>query len=129
MQSARENGFVQNEAIACELAAGFYLARGFAPSGNAYLEQARTCYARWGADGKVRQLDERYPQLRARTARAPATPVDGETQLDMLSVTKASQAISGRIVLDEADRHADAHHARKRRRADRLPAAGPAMKS
>ena len=101
MQSARENGFVHNEAIASELAARFYFARGFAPSGNAYLEQARTCYARWGAVGKVRQLDERYPQLRARTMRAPAMPMDGETQLDMLSVTKASQAISGRIVLNE----------------------------
>ncbi len=102
IQSARENGFVSNEAIASELAAGFYLAREFAPSGNAYLEQARTCYARWGADGKVRQLDERYPQLRERTTvRAPAMPADDETQLDLLSVTKASQAISGQIVLDE----------------------------
>ena len=102
IQSARENGFVQNEAIASELAAGFYLARGFAPSGNAYLEQARNGYARWGADGKVRQLDERYPQLRERTTvRVPAMPVEGETQLDLLSVTKASQAISGQIVLDE----------------------------
>ena len=101
IQLARENGFVQNEAIASELVAGFYLARGFAPAGYGYLEQARDCYARWGADGKVRQLEERYPQLRARTMRAPATLIDGEAQLDMLSVTKASQAISGRIVLNE----------------------------
>ena len=101
IQLARENGFVHNEAIASELAAGFYLARGFAPASNGYLEQARDCYARWGADGKVRQLEERYPQLRARTMHTPATFMDGETQLDMLSVTKASQAISGRIVLNE----------------------------
>jgi PAS domain S-box-containing protein len=101
IQSARENGFVQNEAIASELTAGFYLARGFTPAGYGYLEQARSCFARWGAHGKVRQLDERYPQLRERTARARATPVKDESQLDLLSVTKASQAISGRIVLDE----------------------------
>jgi len=101
IQSTRENGFVQIEAIASELAAGFYLARGLASSGYAHLEQARSCYARWGAHGKVRQLDERHPQLRERTGRVPATPADGEAQLDMLSVTKASQAISGRIVLDE----------------------------
>ena len=101
IQAARENGFVQNEAIASELAAGFYFARGFAPSGNAYLEQARNCYARWDAVAKVQQLEERYPQLRARTMRAPATPMDSEAQLDMLSVSKASQAISGRIVLNE----------------------------
>ncbi len=101
MQSARENGFVQNEAIASEVAARFYLARGLARPAHPYLEQARSCYARWGADGKVRQLDERYPQLRERRGRPPATPAEGETQLDLLSVTKASQAISGRIVLDE----------------------------
>jgi len=101
IQSARENGFVQHEAIANELAARFYFAHGFAPSGNAYLEQARDCYARWGAAGKVRQLEERYPQLRARTMRAPAMSMESEAQLDMLSVTKASQAISGRLVLDE----------------------------
>ena len=52
IQSARENGFIQNEAIASELAAGFYLARGFAPAGNGYLEQARNCYARWGATAR-----------------------------------------------------------------------------
>ena len=101
IQSARKNGFVQHEAIACELAARFYFARELAPSGHAYLKQARDCYARWDAVGKLRQLDECYPQLRARTERAPATSADGETQLDMLSVTKASQAISGQIVLDE----------------------------
>ena len=101
IESARENGFVHNEAIASELAAGFYFARGFAPAGNGYLEQARTGYARWGADGKVRQLDERYGQLRERTGRTPAMPVEGESQMDLLSVTKASQAISVRIVLDE----------------------------
>ncbi|MBW8830589.1 MAG: AAA family ATPase [Burkholderiales bacterium] len=101
IQSARENGFVQDEAIASELAAGFYFARGLAPPGNAYLEQACHCYARWGAHGKVRQLDERHPQFRARAMRALDRPAEGETRLDMLSVTKASQAISSRIVLDE----------------------------
>ena len=49
----------------------------------------------------MRQLEERHPQLRARTERALATSLDGETQLDLLSVAKASQAISGQIVLDE----------------------------
>ncbi|WP_334190074.1 AAA family ATPase [Noviherbaspirillum sp.] len=101
IQAARENGMVHDEAITHELAARFYSTRGFPTAGEAHLEQARACYARWGADGKVRQLDERYPQLRDRTGRAPAAPVDREIHLDLLSVTKASQAISGRIVLDE----------------------------
>ena len=101
IQSAHDNGFVQNEGIVHELAAGFCLARGFQTAGKAHLEQARVCYARWGADGKVRQLDARHPQLRAQSVRVSAAAAERETRLDLLSVTKALQAISSRIVLDE----------------------------
>ena len=102
IQSARENGFVQNEGVAHETAAGFYLARGVTTSARAHLGEARSCFARWGADGKVRQLEARYPQLRAQEAAPPAVASGaGMAQLDVLSVAKASQAISGRIVLDE----------------------------
>ena len=58
IQSARENEFVQNEALANELAARFYAGRGFDTIAQAYLRNARYGYLRWGADGKVRQLDE-----------------------------------------------------------------------
>src|SRR4029077_4975223 len=61
---ARENGFVQNEGIANELAARFYAARGLEKIARVYLRDARHCYQRWGAHGKVRQLDEVYPYLR-----------------------------------------------------------------
>ena len=101
IRSARKNGFVHNEGIAHELAARFYLARDLPTSGNAHLEQARACYAQWGATGKVRQLEERYPQLRAHAFPMLASSSDSETRLDMLSVAKASQAISGSILLDE----------------------------
>ena len=56
--SARANGFVHNEAIASELAARFYEARGFKTISDAYLQKARYCYSRWGANGKVRQIDK-----------------------------------------------------------------------
>src|SRR5260370_35090343 len=58
IQSARENGFVQNEGLAHELAAQFYAARGFEKFAHLYMREARHCYLRWGALGKVRQLDE-----------------------------------------------------------------------
>ena len=61
IRSARQNGFVQNEALAYEVAAQFYAARNLEQFADAYLRNARNCYDRWGADGKVRQLDERYP--------------------------------------------------------------------
>ena len=41
----------------------FYAARGFEVIAGLFLERARDGYLRWGADGKVRQLDARYPQL------------------------------------------------------------------
>ena len=64
IRSARENGFVHNEALANELAARFYAARGFEKIAHAYLRDARYGYLRWEAAGKVRQLDELYPHLR-----------------------------------------------------------------
>jgi len=105
IQAAREHGFVQNEGIAHELAAGFYVAHGSATAGRAHLEEARRCFARWGAHGKVRQLDARMPPLRTPSASSSAsrsTTSPGDvSKLDLLSVAKASQAISGQIVLED----------------------------
>src|SRR5712675_2390333 len=64
IQSAHENGFVQNEALAYEVAARFYWACGFESIANGYLRNARSCYLRWGAFGKVRQLEQLHPHLR-----------------------------------------------------------------
>src|SRR6185503_2209688 len=54
IMSARENEFVQNEALAHELAGRFYEGRGFERIATAYLRDARDGYRQWGADGKVR---------------------------------------------------------------------------
>ena len=76
IRSARINGFVHNEAIAYERASAFYRARGFDQIATLYLRNARYCYLRWGADGKVRQLDDpirtcgRTGQLPARRGRS-----------------------------------------------------------
>ncbi|ANB72218.1 hypothetical protein AYM40_07450 [Paraburkholderia phytofirmans OLGA172] len=101
IQLAHENGFVQNEGVAHELAAGFYLSRGFPTAGHAHLDEARNCFARWGAGGKVKQLDERTPPLHAQPAPPSAMLPGNVTQLDLLSVAKASQAISGHIVMED----------------------------
>jgi diguanylate cyclase (GGDEF)-like protein/PAS domain S-box-containing protein len=97
IRAARRNGFVLNEAIAFELAAGYYRSHGFDLIADTYLREARAAFARWGADAKVAQLDAGYPQL---LAAAPA-PAGDALQLDLLSVVKASQAVSSQIVLDE----------------------------
>jgi PAS domain S-box-containing protein len=96
----REQGFVQNEGLAHELAAQYYLARGLETVGYAYLRSARNCYDRWGAYGKVKQLEERYPHLREeRTPASSATIGQPVERLDVETVVKASQALSSEIVL------------------------------
>jgi PAS domain S-box-containing protein len=103
IRSARTHGFVQNEALAYELAARFYEARGLDSFAHLYLQQARHCYEQWGADGKVRQLDALYPRLRddepvRNAGGAIGAPVE---QLELATVLKVSQAVSGEIMLDK----------------------------
>src|SRR6202023_2479565 len=101
IQSAREHGFVQNEAVAHEVAARFYLARGFETIAHTYLRNARNCYDRWGALGKVKQLDALYPRLHDEHTSASAAVTIGTPvgQLDVATVVKASQALSSEILL------------------------------
>jgi PAS domain S-box-containing protein len=103
IRSARANGFIHNEALAYELAARFYAARGFDEIAHLYLRNARYGYLRWGADGKVRQLDGMYPQLRKdELAPAPTSTIGAPVErLDVGTVLKAAQAVSGEIVLGE----------------------------
>lgn len=100
---AHENGFLQNEAIANEVASRFYAARGFDKIARVYLRDARDCYHRWGADAKVRQLDELHPHPgHFELAPAPTnTTVASVEQLDLATVIKVSQAISSEIVLEK----------------------------
>jgi PAS domain S-box-containing protein len=103
IRSAQANGFVHNEALANELAARFYTACGFEQIAHLYLQNARDCYLRWGADGKVRQLDAMYPRLRMEEpAPAPTSTIAASVeQLDLATVIKVSHAISGEIVLEK----------------------------
>jgi PAS domain S-box-containing protein len=103
IQSSRTSGFVHNEALAYERASAFYRARGFDQFADTYLRNARACYASWGADGKVRQLDRLYPGLkREQPLPGPTStitaPVEG---LDLATVIRVSQAVSSEIVLEK----------------------------
>ncbi|MGA7808955.1 trifunctional serine/threonine-protein kinase/ATP-binding protein/sensor histidine kinase [Bradyrhizobium sp.] len=102
IRSAHGNGFIHQEALASELASRFYAARGFDKIARLYLQDARYGYLRWGADGKVRQLDEIYPHLREEEpASAPTSTIGASVeQLDLATVIKVSQAVSSEIVLE-----------------------------
>jgi PAS domain S-box-containing protein len=103
IRCARENGFIHIEGLANEVAARFYLARGFERIAHAYLREARYRYLDWGADGKVRQLDELYPHLRKEESLpAPTSTIGAPVErLDLATVVKVSQAVSGEIVLEK----------------------------
>ena len=101
IRSARDNGFVQQEALAFELAARFHASRGFATFAHAYLRNARDAYLRWGAQGKVRQLDGTGPQPRdpSSAPNPPTALAETVEHLDLGTVIKVLEAVSGEVVL------------------------------
>ncbi|HEY9798691.1 MAG TPA: PAS domain S-box protein [Leptolyngbyaceae cyanobacterium] len=114
IDGAAENGYIQEEALANELAGVFYLSLGREKIAKTYMQEARQCYRKWGAMAKVKDLETRYPQLlvleseeirtetiypKPSTASDPASRGSSEA-LDLATVMKAAQAISSEIVLD-----------------------------
>ncbi|KQV78132.1 AAA family ATPase [Rhizobium sp. Root1220] len=99
---ARMNGFVQYEAIANETAARFHSGRGSDKLARSYLLEARACYARWGATAKVRQLDEQHQDLHGDSPLTfpSSTTLAAVEQLDLATVIKVAQTVSGEIVLE-----------------------------
>ena len=106
---AKENRYVQEEALANELAAEFHLARGSEKIAKTYMTEAYYGYIRWGAKAKVKDLDERHPDLISRSELVvDSEPLSTTTKtsstgantkiLDLATVVKASQAISGEII-------------------------------
>ncbi len=113
IESARKNEFIQNEALGNELAARFWSKKGKAEFAQLYLKKAHYGYQLWGAVTKVKELEEKYPQLGCRknvsnnqtttTSEARITSVPTQRRpsnwLDLNSVVKASQTLSGEIEL------------------------------
>ncbi|XZN98558.1 MAG: AAA family ATPase [Microcoleus sp.] len=118
---AQENEYINEEALAHELAAKFYLEWGKETIARAYLTNAYYAYARWGAKAKVEDLEKRYPQLLAPILNQKNSATTGETIvqtltktvtssssgsansaiLDFATVIKGSQALSGEVELDK----------------------------
>ncbi|BAY26478.1 serine/threonine protein kinase and signal transduction histidine kinase with GAF and PAS/PAC sensor [Calothrix sp. NIES-2100] len=110
IQGAKQNEYIQEEALAYELAAKFYLARGRGKFAQTYMKEAHYCYERWGARAKVKDLETRYPQLFPQSSSIAHTPIrttSGTSSnhlpiaFDLAAVMKASLAISSEIELDK----------------------------
>ena len=115
---ANQNKYLQEEALANELAAKFYLNGGQEELAIAPMQEAFYCYARWGAKAKTDRLEQTYPQFLAPVLNQPGHPLKDETitqmragtvtitrtettdALDLMSVLKASQALSEEIELN-----------------------------
>ena len=63
IKEAQRNGFVNEEGMANELAAKYYMSVDREEIGIAYLKQAIICYETWGADAKIRSLKLEYDKL------------------------------------------------------------------
>ncbi|HAZ49209.1 MAG TPA: serine/threonine protein kinase [Cyanobacteria bacterium UBA11369] len=120
IKGAKQNEYVNEEALANELTAKFYLEWGKEKIAQTYLTDAYYCYSRWGAKAKIEDLERRYPQLLAPILNCPnntikttatialtntgtvtSTNWQNSGILDLVTVMKASQAISSEIELDK----------------------------
>ncbi|MDF5740261.1 MULTISPECIES: AAA family ATPase [unclassified Nostoc] len=110
IQGASENGYIQEEALAYELAAKHYLVRGREKFAQTYMKEAHYCYKRWGAVAKVKDLETRYQQLFPQPLAMAYTPIhttsgttsnNSDIAFDLAVVLKASQAISSEMELDQ----------------------------
>jgi signal transduction histidine kinase len=112
---ARNNKYLQEEALAYELAAKYYLGRGMDKIAQLYMKEAHYRYQQWGAVVKVEDLEERYPQLLAQKTAQARTAIEknsiasvmtsttrrtDSSILDLDSMMKAFQTLSGEIVLN-----------------------------
>jgi PAS domain S-box-containing protein len=100
-KSASESGFIHHGALANELAAKFWLARGKHKIAGVYMADALYGYRLWGAEHKAAHLEKKYPFVSAEAA-GPVSDSSSSgisKSLDLRAVMKAAQIISGEIQL------------------------------
>ncbi len=110
IDNARKYEFLHHEALGHELFAKFWLEKGYTPYARHHLRESISRYEMWGADAKVRHLEEKYPDLltSSNTGINPLminttteiSPLAFE-KLDLMTVIKASQSLSGDLQLNE----------------------------
>ena len=116
ISSAKTYEFIQNEALANELAAKFWLGMNKEDFAQIYLRTAYNCYQTWGAKYKLIDLENQYSSsLNARLAKLSnklnknyqttiiqnSTTTEFGESLDIDTVCKVSQTISNEILLTE----------------------------
>ncbi|MBF3337526.1 AAA family ATPase [Leptospira borgpetersenii serovar Hardjo-bovis] len=113
IREARKSEFQNDEALACENAAMFWLSKGSVKIAGEFINEAFHRYGLWGANLKQSMLKSKFPEfIRERgtgilrthrtisSTTAAATEVYSGQTLDLQSVLKSSTAISGEIKLE-----------------------------
>ncbi len=110
IEQALRGDVLHDAGLACERAATLLLEHASRRAAAAYLLEARSCWQRWGALGKLRQLESEHAELMAPLVRlttgGSAKASEGgsgsksEGELDLASLLKASQAIAEEVDLD-----------------------------
>jgi len=112
IDSARQHNFQNFEALGNELYAKFWYGLKQDRIALLFLKDAHYLYSRWGAITKVQDLEAQYPQLKisnintavpltTTTETSASKPLNSTQLLDMDTITRASQALSGEVVLDK----------------------------
>ncbi|WP_319777475.1 AAA family ATPase [Maridesulfovibrio sp.] len=104
IKTCSKSGYNNFGGLACELAGKFHSAIGGTYSATALFSEACRYYREWGASAKVQRMLNEYPQL-SEDSQTPFnsyfhTGDKAASSLDISAVVRASQAISGEIVLD-----------------------------
>jgi predicted ATPase/signal transduction histidine kinase len=96
-------GAVHIQGLAHELASRCHQALGLHVSARTHLRKARDCWRRWGAHALAEQIEARHPYLQEQAvgARSSVELPGGQQQLDMMSITKACQALSRELQVEQ----------------------------
>ncbi|MGK5092103.1 SpoIIE family protein phosphatase [Deltaproteobacteria bacterium TL4] len=115
IQTAEQNGFLHETALAYETTAHFYSELGDEKAAHAYLKEAFFRYQQWGARSKIKFLEQNYASLvanlltRKSSVYNPTQTLDSvlttngnsENALDLYTVIRGAQAISQEIRIDQ----------------------------
>ena len=110
IQSAKENGFLQYQALANELLARFLMNYPLGDSSNKHLKEACQLYALWGCTVKQKAFEKEFPKLFVSTPElrpeqhslsTTASSQQAKHALDFEAIISASQNISNEIQLSK----------------------------
>lgn len=109
VKQAVKSGFIHEEALANELLAQHYLRNNKQGLAKGFFLESITAYKKWGAFAKIEEIKNKYSEVfedslskeRELFRFFDSTGREEEERLDIKTVMKASQAISGEIILDQ----------------------------